>query len=187
MVDRAAFELEQYKTLREEIRETKARIFYISGVALFVVPGGQYVARAMDAPLVVAVLPLLVLCIAFLYLSENHSLMRCGRYIRIQIEAPIPDFMGWEEWLESPDGCEPRKVDSYVNYSFLILFTVYYVASAFVAVRSAKQLAAPWLYPLAAGGYSAIGLFFALFLLRNVRAATTTAGDVRVPTKRPVF
>ncbi len=187
MVNRTEFEIEQYRTLREEIRETKARIFYISAAALFVVPGGQYIARTMDAPLVVAVLPLLVLCIAFLYLSENHSLMRCGRYIRLQIEAPIPDFMGWEEWLESPDGCEPRKVDSYVNYSFLLLFTVYYVASSLAAVRSAAQTPEPWVYSAAIGGYSAIGAFFALFLLRTVKSATTTAGDVRVPTKKPVF
>lgn len=39
-------------------------------------------------------LPLLIMVVAMLYLSENHAVMRCGRYIREEIELHVNDTPG---------------------------------------------------------------------------------------------
>jgi hypothetical protein len=177
-MDRAEFERHQYIALREEVCQTKARIFYIAAIALFVVPGGQYLARTMDAELVLLALPFLVICVALLYLSENHALMRCGRYIRLYVEEPIDDVHGWEEWLESKDSCEPRNVDRYVSYSLYLLLLTYYAASVIIADRAIvkSQAMTSARYP-ALGVYLGVGAFFLLFLLRTIRSTTSTSYD----------
>jgi hypothetical protein len=44
-MERAEFLKNQYLMLRDEIKEAKARIFYIAAIGLFVLPGGQYLCE----------------------------------------------------------------------------------------------------------------------------------------------
>jgi hypothetical protein len=173
----------QYTTLREEIRETKARIFYIAAIGLFVLPGGDYLTRTLETPSIRLVLPLLVVCVVLLYLSENHALMRCGRYIREQIEEKHIDhkatkFTGWESWLESQDAADRRSVDKFVSYAFYLLTTVYYLLSSVAAYNAgdsiAKAKGMPWLPGLLIALYSALGVSLLVLLVRNIRSTTGT-------------
>jgi len=175
-LDKSKFMELQFVTLREEIRETKARIFYIMGIGLFVVPGGEYLSRTMGAPVVQVILPILVVCVGLFYLSENHALMRCGRYIRQQIETNVEGAMGWEQWLESKDSCNPRSVDRYVSYAFYLLISVYYLASSIGAyIASSKWTSAPsWLPHALAGFYAGLGVCFLWLLVANIRSTTST-------------
>ena len=134
-MDESQFLMEEYKTLREEIRETKARIFKLVGFGIFAVPVAHFVAQTYRLDVVILSLPLLVIVVALLYLSENHALMRCGCYIREHIEPKVEDTIGevillekgsdrsiepkvkdtigWETWLEN--GFGRRTVDKYVG------------------------------------------------------------------------
>lgn len=178
-MEKTEFLKQQYLTLREEIKETKARIFYIAAIGLFVLPGGQYLAKAMEADLVLLALPLLVVCVGLLYLAENRALMRCGRYIRQHIESAVQGVTAWEEWLESRDASDPRTVDKLVAYALYLLMLVYYALSTAAAYRAlAKMIANQNRLPEALLAVSsAIGVAFLALLVWNVRSTTTTVQD----------
>ena len=80
-MDPNEFLKQQYVTLREEIRETKNRIFQTMGFGLVVIPGSHFLAQSYKIDTVTLSLPVLVLVVALVYLSENNALMRCGRYM----------------------------------------------------------------------------------------------------------
>lgn len=186
-MERAEFQKQQYLTLREEIRESKARIFYIAAIGLFVLPGGQYLAKALQADLVLLALPLLVVCVGLLYLAENRALMRCGRYIRQNIESEIAGVIGWEEWLESADSCDPRTVDKLVAYAFYLLMVVYYILSVGAAHRALVGMVAAGnrLPEMLLALYTPIGLGFLGLLIWNVRSTTSTLQDRPLPKRAP--
>lgn len=169
--------IQQYISLREEIRETKDRTFKIAAIALFIFPAGEHVARVLGAKLLLLILPILVISVALLYLAENHALMRCGRYIRQGIEREMQGIIGWERWLETRDECKPRSVDRYVAYSIYIVLGVYYVAAVFVAVEYSNDTYGMLPSALFLGFYSAVGILFLYYLVRNVRLTTTTDSD----------
>ncbi len=179
-ITRADFLREQYITLRGEIKDTKDCTFKIAAIGLFILPAGQYVAKIMDAQFLLLFLPFLVISVALLYLSENHSLMRCGRYIRLHIESEIPNLIGWEKWLESRDPCEPRSVDRYVAYSIYLVLAAYYIASVWVSFNHCNV--GYGLVPsiVLLGFYVAIGVLFVAYLVIKVRSTTTTALDPHV-------
>lgn len=168
---------EQYLTLREEIKETKARIFWIAAIALFIAPAGHYVARTMDAQIVDLFLPLLVVSVALLFLSENHALMRCGRFIKHHIEPQFSDQQGWEAWLETPDVTEPRNVDRFAAYAIYLVLGAYYIASTAAAQRYCLATYGAGESHLLLGVYGALGLIVTAFLIRNIRSSTTTTLD----------
>ena len=174
-ITRADFLREQYISLREEIKDTKDRTFKIAAIGLFILPAGQYVAKMMEAQFLLLFLPVLVISVALLYLSENHSLMRCGRYIRKYIESEIPNFVGWENWLELKDVCDPRSVDRYVAYSIYIVLGAYYIASVWVAFNHCNGTLGIVPGIVLLGFYVAIGVLFVAYLLIKVRSTTTTA------------
>jgi hypothetical protein len=105
----------QYQTLRKEIEVSKDRHFKIAAGAVVVVPTvdilavavkdslleGRGVGSILMAPLLVLLLllPILVLVLHALYVSEHLVISRCARYIRHYIEADIPGLVGWENWL----------------------------------------------------------------------------------------
>src|SRR5712691_8930930 len=138
-MDRQEFLKQQFITLREEVRETKDRIFKTMGFGLVVVPGSNFLAQAYQIDTITLSLPVLVVVVALLYLSEENALMRCGRYIKHHIEPDIPDAVGWEQWLEMSSTWDARSVDKHVSYAFYLLFLVYFVGSAFIAGRFAMS------------------------------------------------
>ena len=167
----------QLTSLRDEIRDTKGRIFKTLGFGLSVVPAAHFLAQAYEVDILLITIPILVKVVALLYLSENHALMRCGRYIRLCIEPHVPEVLGWEKWLATPDEIEKRTVERYLTFAFYLLFLVYYVGSVFLAVRFALteygRIAG---YALLAF-YSASGLGVGLFLVRKMMSSTTTATE----------
>ncbi len=182
-MDENDFCKEQYLTLREEIRETKNRIFYIGAIALFVAPAGQFIVRAMDAQFVVLLLPLLVMSVALLYLSENHALMRCGRFIKHHVEPRYPTVDGWENWLETPDPSQPRSVDRLAAYAIYLVLGCYYVATTVAAEKFCLTEYGVEKAHLALGLYAGCGIVAVAFLLKNIRSSTATLADIKSVSK----
>jgi hypothetical protein len=174
------FVREQYITLREEIKDTKDRIFKISAIGLFTLPAGQYLANVTEAKVLLLFLPFIVISVAFLYLSENHSLMRCGRYIRLHIEKTIPDITGWESWLESDDHCDPRNVDKYVDYSIYIVLGVYYLVAILLCFEYASTSYGLVFSASLVGIYAGLGVVFINYLRNRLRSTTTTKTDTHL-------
>lgn len=64
-MNRGEFLNEEFKTLREEIRETKSRIFRTIVAGLTVVPAANAIAEQYDVGVLVVSLPILVLVVGF--------------------------------------------------------------------------------------------------------------------------
>ena len=174
-MEKETFILEQFRALRSEMDATKSRLFKLSGVALALVPTAQYISYTnRSLHLLILLLPLLVIALAFLYMSESHSAMRIGRYIRQNIEPQIEDVLGWENWLETKSEYDTRTVDKYSMYCFYILFVVYFLGAAALACAKAYELWGGTGFSAALGSYIAIGGWFGIFWIRNIRQCTTT-------------
>ncbi|MEM7624380.1 MAG: hypothetical protein AAF333_01995 [Planctomycetota bacterium] len=88
-----------FVSLREEIKETKARIFRIIMLGLIGTPIMVYFSVAGTSHLLLLLAPLVVLLLVVLYLAEQNELMRAGRFIRQKVEN---DGDGdWEHWVAS--------------------------------------------------------------------------------------
>ena len=177
-MDLNEFMKQQYVTLREEIRETKNRIFQTMGFGLVVIPGSHFLAQSYKIDTVTLSLPVLVLVVALVYLSENNALMRCGRYIRLVIEPQMKGVVGWEAWLEKKASWDARRGDKYLAYAFYLLFFVYFTGSVFVVTRFILANYGVLSASLLLGGYVAIGVWFVIYLLRSIHVSTTTDSDV---------
>jgi hypothetical protein len=139
-MDGVEFLLSEYATLREEIKETKARMFKLAVLGIIGVPSAGSIARDYKLEEIILSLPFLICAFVLLYLSENLALMRCGKYIKEVIEPKIRDeqnLVGWEHWLEdtAQDKYDRRRVDKYVAYFFYIIFGTYYILTAVLAVQ----------------------------------------------------
>lgn len=176
-MDRETFLCEQFRTLREEIRETKARIFKTLAFGVAVVPAAQFLAQSYDLEIVLYSTPLLVIVIALLYLSENHALMRCGRYILHEIEPHISGVVGWEAWLERKGPYDPRTVDKFLAICFYLLFFVYFTGSVFIATKTAYANLGQIAGTVFLGIYIVIGGWFLIFLFKNSKTSTHTVFD----------
>lgn len=173
-MNKSEFLKEQYLTLREEIKQTKERIFKTIGFGLIVVPASQFLANAYKIDTVTLSIPVLVVVVALVYLSENNALMRCGRYIKRYIECEIEEVIGWEEWLDTKSKYDTRAVDKYLSYAFYLLFFVYFAGSVFLAARFALGKYGTLATGVLLGAYVAIGIWFLIFLLKNIKTTTGT-------------
>ncbi len=169
--------IEEYKSLREEIKETKSRIFKTMAFGLSIVPATNFLAMTYELDIILFTTPILVIVLALLYLSENHGLMRCGRYIYYEIEKKIGEEVGWEHWLERKSHYDPRSVDKLLSISFYLLFFVYFSASVYLAYLRAALLFSLIASALIITFYAAIGIWFLIYLLRTIRVSTRTKFD----------
>jgi len=178
-MDSNEFLKQEYLTLREEIRETKDRIFKTMGFGLTVVPGSHLLAEVYKLDIIILSLPILVIVVAIVYLSENHAMMRCGTYIRKFIEPNVAEVEGWEQWLEKGDYWDQdrRSVDIYLSYAFYLLFFVYFSDSIFVATRFTFDKYGVLLSAILSAIYLSIGLWFMIYMINTIRTTTTTKGD----------
>ena len=131
-MDKQEFLKEQFVTLRQEIKATKARLFWIVLAGLFGVPVLSHLAADADA-LVWLLIPYLVLVLIVMFLNEQNTMMRAGQYIREQVERNIDYSPGWEAWIESR--AELRLMDRHYFACFIIIFFVYYFASIGMAMH----------------------------------------------------
>ena len=123
---------DQFLSLREEIKATKARLFWIVTMGLFGVPVLAYFSSLGDK-YVAMLVPYFVLVLVIMFLAEQNALMRAGRYIREEIEPKVLDNPGWEAWLESR--ADLRLMDRHFLACFTIVFFVYY----FMAIGMVMQ------------------------------------------------
>ena len=94
------FHRDEFLTLREEIKASRSRLFWIVTMGLFGVPILSYLAYDA-AKLVWLLVPYSVLLLIVMFVLEQSNMMRAGRYIRERIELGTFKIEGWEAWLET--------------------------------------------------------------------------------------
>jgi hypothetical protein len=115
---------DEFLSLRDEIKSTKARLFWIVAIGLIGVPLLTYLASKSEF-YVSLLLPYSVLLLIVVFLAEQSSMMRAGRYIRERIESMGgADTPHWEGWIESRP--QFRLVDRHYVACFLVVFFLYY-------------------------------------------------------------
>jgi hypothetical protein len=118
------FMKQQYLTLRDEIRESKARIFWLLISGMFLVMVAGYLAAEHPSAFANAAIPLLLLGLMLAFVSEQNNIARAGRYLRETVEPRIENMVGWEHWLESKPRL--REVDHSFVLGFSVLFLVFF-------------------------------------------------------------
>ncbi len=175
-MDQAEFAKQEYLALRKEIEESKTRVFQTMGFGLVVVPGSHFIAQKYELDTAILGLPLLVVVVALIYMAESNAIMRCGRYIRLNIE-PRARVQGWEAWLERTDSFDRRAVDRSMSYAFYLLFLVYFIGSVFMATRFALGEYGSLWGAAFLGAYFAVGVWFSIFLTQRVKISTSIPAD----------
>lgn len=176
----------EYQSLRDEITETKARIFRLAGFGLVGMPAAYYLAQTYQIEVLVLSLPVLICTLVLLYFAESRALMRCGSYIRNNIEPLVfgreKNRGGWESWLaQNPHGeADRRIVDKLVAFFFYLLFLYYYVASVHLASTNARELFGAVGFAVTLAVYVGIGIVFLAFMITNFRFLTQTSGRAKI-------
>ena len=122
------FMKEQYLTLRDEIRESKARIFWLLIIAILLVMVAGYMAAEHPSAFANAAIPFLLLGLMLTFISEQNNIARAGRYLRETVEPRIENVVGWEHWLETKPRL--REVDHAFVLGFSVLFLIFFAISA---------------------------------------------------------
>lgn len=160
------FLLEEYRTLRKEIEETKSRIFKLAITGITGIPTAYFLVSNAKEKVLVLTLPFLIVTLLLLFLSESRSLMRCGKYIRERIETVMIQennlVSGWEHWLEGEDTKTKkiliknndkieikkiqkeiegrRSVNKILSFLFYLIFVIYYFASAILSASEFQNI-----------------------------------------------
>ncbi|MCB9849991.1 MAG: hypothetical protein H6817_04730 [Phycisphaerales bacterium] len=124
---------DEFLTLREEIRSTKARLFRLLVLGLVGVPLLAFLASRAEVFHVWLLLPYSVLLLIVVFLSEQNSMMRAGRYIRENIENGNAGAPRWESWIESQP--KFRLADRHYVACFLIVFFLYYFLMVGIVIK----------------------------------------------------
>ena len=117
----------QYVSLRDEIRESKAHIFWLLIVGMILVMSAGYLAAEHPSAFANAAIPFLLLALMLAYISEQNNIARAGRYLREVVEPRIQDLMCWEHWLESKH--QFREVDHAFVVGFSVIFLIFFAIS----------------------------------------------------------
>jgi uncharacterized membrane protein YfcA len=118
------FVKQQYLTLRDEIRESKARIFWLLIIGIAMVIAAGYLAAEYPNAFANAAIPLLLLGLMLSFVSEQNNIARAGRYLREVVEPRVENVTGWEHWLETKPRL--REVDHSFVLGFSVLFLVFF-------------------------------------------------------------
>ncbi|MCP4591447.1 MAG: hypothetical protein GY842_11940 [bacterium] len=180
-MDDNSFLLQQFITLRDEIKTIKARLFWIVAMGLFGVPLITYLAESLgQTGLLMPMIPYVVLVVIVMFIAEQTALMRAGQYIRCNIEPKVTDALQWESWLEKRESV--RMLDKHFFAVFVLVFFVYYFMAIGSAVRSlmaeTAEDASRQMWMIAAVVTYSIGGIWALStLLHHWRSATGTSAE----------
>lgn len=188
-MDWSEFTKLEYVSLREEIKETKARLFKLAGAALVALPAAQSFASTYKLLALTLFLPLLIIAVVFLFMAESRALMRVGTYIMREIEPRITTSRvdgtcgGWENWLSRRRANEPsrRTVDKLVACCFYLLFFFYYAAAVYLAATLAADLFGYVGLGVAYGAYIGLGLLLAGLLAMNFQHSVETVPHATEP------
>ncbi len=164
------FMKQQYLTLRDEIRESKARIFWLLIIGMFLVMAAGYLAAEHPSAFANAAIPFLLLGLMLAFVSEQNNIARAGRYLRETVEPRIADLTCWEHWLETKPRL--REVDHAFVLGFSVLFLVFFSITASLTLAQLDKGPHEY-YVWAAGIAYALGLFcIAIVLWRHWRSST---------------
>ncbi|MEK6643320.1 MAG: hypothetical protein AABZ08_05375 [Planctomycetota bacterium] len=165
------FMKQQYLTLRDEIRASKARIFILLILGTLFVPAAGFAAREFSSTYASGSMPFLILVLMLAFVMEQNSIIRAGKYLKDHVEPHIEGVVTWEAWLERNQ--KTRDTDRYFFGSFLLVFVLFYTIAATLAVET---MAAQWpgqgWYAVVAYGMG--GLWFVVVLMSHWHSCTRT-------------
>lgn len=163
----------QYLALRDEIKEAKARIFWLLVIGMMLVLVAGYLSAEHPAAFANAAMPFLLLGVMLAYVSEQNNIARAGRYLREAIETRIENVEGWEHWLESKPRL--REVDHSFVVGFSVLFLVFFAITTSLTLAQLGRSAREALMWAAAAAYALGALCIAYVLWRHWRSSTAAA------------
>jgi len=165
----------QYATLRKEIETSKTNMFQLIVGGAAVIPAAQSLANTYSIGTITLALPLIVVVLVLLFLTENHSMMRAGTYILEHIEPHMNGIVGWETWLNSNKGVTgKRTVDKLLVLSFAVLASCYFIVSVVLAARHALQEFGHRGQYLTTGAYIGLGIILMVVLYAQAKTDTTS-------------
>src|SRR4051812_29850101 len=164
------FMKQQFLTLRDEIRESKARIFWLLIIGVVLVMAAGYLAAEHPNAFANAAIPFLLLGLMLSFVSEQNNIARAGRYLRETVEPRIENLVGWEHWLETKPRL--REVDHSFVLGFSVLFLIFFSITASLTLvqfdKSGREL-----YVWVVGSAYALGAFcVGVVLWRHWRSST---------------
>lgn len=166
------FMKQQYLTLRDEIRESKARIFWLLIIGMFLVMAAGYLAAEHPSAFANAAIPFLLLGLMLAFVAEQNNIARAGRYLRETVEPRIQDLTCWEHWLESKP--KLREVDHQFVIGFSVLFLIFFAITTSLTLVQLDKGAHEW-YVWAAGIAYTLGAFCIAFVVWRHWQSSTEA------------
>lgn len=164
---------QQYLSLRDEIRDSKSRIFWLMIMAMFLVSAASYLAAEHPSAFANAAIPFVLLGLMLSFISEQNNIARAGRYVRETIEPQIENLLGWEHWLESKPAL--REVDHSFVIGFSVLFLIFFAITTSLTLAQLDKHAHE-AYVWAAAIAYALGAFcIAVVLWRHWRSSTSVS------------
>ena len=134
------FMKQQFLTLREEIRDSKARIFWLMIIGMLLVMASGYLAAEHPSAFANAAIPFLLLGLMLSFVSEQNNIARAGRYLREIVETRMENVVGWEHWLETKPRL--REVDHAFVLGFSVLFLIFFAITTSLTTPAARSR--PW-------------------------------------------
>ncbi len=167
----------QFQALRAEIDATQGRLFRLVCLAGLGLPALLYLGERPETEFLAPVLPFAVLVLVMLYLSEQHALMRCGRYMRERIEPLIEEGAGWEAWLESQPTL--RVMDKSIFWCVVLTSFVFFFSAVGLGIRELMDstdavIAAEYKVYFGGALYALAAFWMAITVLHYWRACTST-------------
>jgi len=164
------FVMHEYMSLREEIRDSKARIFWLLLIGMFFVMVSGFLAAEYPKAFANAAIPFLLLGLMLSFISEQNNIARAGRYLRETVEPRMENLEGWEHWLESKPRL--REVDHSFVLGFSVLFLIFFSITASLTLvqfdKNGREL-----YVWGVGIAYALGAFcIGIVLWRHWRSST---------------
>ena len=163
----------QYQTLRDEIRESKAHIFWLLIAGMFLVLVAGYLAAEYPSAFANAAIPILLLALMLTFISEQNNIARAGRYLREVIEPRIQDLTCWEHWLESKH--QFREVDHAFVIGFSTVFMVFFAISTSLTLWQLVLRGQEKYVWVVGGAYLLGGLCTMYVFVRHYRASTAAS------------
>lgn len=124
----------QFQTLRKEIEEAKTREFQLLVGGPIIIPTIQSLAFGYKLDAITLALPLIIMIYSLTLAFVRGTAMRCGRYIRTELESKCSSIEGWETWLENHVAdLRTRRSESMLVIAFILLVCVYYLSAVIIA------------------------------------------------------
>lgn len=169
----------EYVTLRSEIEVAKSNMNKLTVGGAAIVPTAQSLANTYEIGEITLALPLIVVVLVLLFLTENHAVMRAGTYILKRIEPAVGQNGGWETWLAIGSRKSRRRtVDKLLVISFSVLASCYFVVSVILAVKFAIKEYGPTGQLMVGLIYLAVGSAVSIILYSQARTDTEMADGI---------